>query len=590
MMPMLPSFRLLVVLLLAPFAGIAAADGPATVPGAEPKPPAADSAQPELSADLVYRLLVGDVALQRGDLAIAARAYHEAARDSGNAALARRATEIALAARQRSLALEAARLWARLDPDADRPKQLINALASGNASRALELGTETTATRADLEKALAKVAESPENLAAAFLDLNRLVAHGMDRAAAFRLVTDLARPYPGVAEAHFAVALAGYATGLADRAVLAASRDEVDAALRLKPDWDRAALLKGEILGKESPSAAISWLESFRATHPESKAVAGALAQHYIGAKRYAEARAVFEAMRSADPANRDLAFGLAAIAIQMKDWASAESLLLELKEAGYGENAIVEWYLAQVAEDTGRYQLAFERYQAVPDGERGWIARLRAAAMLGKLNRLPEARKYLAELPAVSIEQRVQVRQADAQLLRDAGDYPAAYAVLERGLDEFPDDTDLLYDLAMVAEKLDKLDVVERNLSRVIALKPDNPHALNSLGYTLVDRTPRVAEGYALIEKAHRLAPDDPFILDSMGWASYRLGRIGEAEDYLRRALAQRPDAEIAAHLGEVLWAKGERDGARAIWRAQLETSPDNPVLLETIRRLEPK
>ena len=589
-MPMLPSFRLL-VLFLSLSAGMAAADDPATAPGAEPKSPTTDAAgpaKPELSVDLMYRLLVGDVALQRGDLAIAARAYYEAARESGNAVLARRATEIALAARQRSLALDAARMWARLDPDADRPKQLVAALASGNASRALELGTETTATRAELEKALAKAAQSPENLAAAFLDLNRLVAHGMDRVAAFRLVADLAQPYPGVAEAHFAVALAGYATGLTDRAVVTASRDEVEAALKLKPDWDRAALLKGEILGKDSPSTAIAWLESFRATHPESKAVAGALAQRYIGEKRFAEARAVFEALRKSDPENRDLAFGLAAIAIQMKDWATAESLLLELKGVGYGENAIVEWYLAQVAEDTGRYQIAFERYQAVPEGERGWIARLRAAAMLGKLNRLSEARKFLAELPAVSIEQRVQVRQADAQLLRDAGDYAAAYAVLERGLTDFPEDTDLLYDLAMVAEKLDKLDVVERNLSRVIELKPDNPHALNSLGYTLVDRTARVAEGYALIEKAHRLAPDDPFILDSMGWANYRLGRFGEAEDYLRRAMAQRPDAEIAAHLGEVLWAKGERDGARAIWRSQLKASPDNAVLLETIRRLE--
>jgi uncharacterized protein HemY len=120
-----------------------------------------------------------------------------------------------------------------------------------------------------------------------------------------------------------------------------------------------------------------------------------------------------------------------------------------------------------------------------------------------------------------------------------------------------------------------------------VVELKPDDAQALNALGYTLVDRTTRTQEGLVLIEKAHKLAPDDPFILDSMGWAMFRLGRYGEAETYLRRAMKERPDAEIAAHLGEVLWAKGERERAQEVWQSQLKTNPDNPVLLETVRRL---
>jgi Flp pilus assembly protein TadD len=248
-----------------------------------------------------------------------------------------------------------------------------------------------------------------------------------------------------------------------------------------------------------------------------------------------------------------------------------------------------VELRLAQVAEETGRYALAFDRYRAVPDGERAWYAKLRAAAMLGKQNKLAEAKQFLADLPAVTIEQRVQVRQAEAQLLREAGDNAAAYAVLTQALTEHPDEPDLLYDSAMVAEKLDKVDVVEAQLSRLIELRPDNAQALNALGYTLVDRTSRTAEGAALIEKAHKLSPEDPFILDSMGWAQFRLGHLDQAEGYLRRALAERPDPEIAAHLGEVLWAKGERARAREVWQSQLKSSPDNPVLLETMRRLSP-
>jgi Flp pilus assembly protein TadD len=206
---------------------------------------------------------------------------------------------------------------------------------------------------------------------------------------------------------------------------------------------------------------------------------------------------------------------------------------------------------------------------------------------MLGKLGRVDEARRYLADLPAVTAEQRIQVEQAEAQILRDSGDTAGAFALLTQALAAHPDDPDLLYDVAMVAEKLGRLDVAEEKLSRLIELKPTNAHALNALGYTLVDRTPRIAEGLVLIERALALAPDDPFILDSMGWAQFRMGRLDEAEASLRRAMAERPDPEIAAHLGEVLWAKGDRARAQDLWDAQLKSAPDNAVLLETVRRL---
>ena len=562
---------------------------PASQPPSAPVPEAATPAKPrtDLTAETMYRLLVGDVALQRGDFAVAARAYLEAARDTGDAALARRATEIGLATRQRAIALEAARQWEKVEPDAERPRQLVKALgASGGSVEALAGGG---ATKAEVERALAAAAASPEALAAAFLELNRLFAHETDKAAAFRTVSDLAQPYPNVAEAQFAVALAGYASGLTELSIVTASRVAIDRALAQKPGWERAVLLKSEILNAESPDLAAAYLQSYLQGNPGSRSAAGALAQIYVGQKRYGEARAVFEALWATDKGNRDVQFGLAVLAMQGKDWKTAEALLEELDRADYGETGVVETYLAQIAEETGRTQLAYERYLAVPDSERGWLARLRAAAMLGKLGRVDEARRYLADLPAVTQEQRIQVRQAEAQLLRDAGDAAGAFAVLEKGLAEHPDDPDLLYDSAMIAEKLDRLDVVEARLTRLLEQKPDNAQALNSLGYTLVDRTPRVAEGFALIERAHKLSPKDPFILDSMGWALFRLGRLDAAEDYLRRAYAERPDAEIAAHLGEVLWVKGERDRAREVWQSQLGTTPESTVLVETMRRLMP-
>ena len=551
--------------------------------------PASGAADNGLSAELMYRLLLGDVALQRGEPALAARAYLEAARETRDPIFAKRATEIAVGARARALTVESARLWSEFDPSAQRPKQLIAALSGGAGAKGFDSPGVGNDLRAELERVLADAATSPAALGEAFLQLNRLLAHEPDKHATLRLVESVAKPYADLAEARFAVALAAFNTGLAELSTSSTALREVDRALVLKPGWERAAMMKAEILGKRSPAEAIDYLVLYLKAHPDSKAAAGSLAQYYVEQKRYADARAIFERFWAADKGNRDYEFAIAALAVQMKDWESAETLFEDLKRASYDENGGVELYLAQIAEETGRYALAFDRYRAVPDGERAWIAKLRAAAMLAKQNQMSEARRYLADLPAVTIEQRIQVRQAEAQLLRDAGDNTGAYAVLAQALVEQPDQTDLLYDIAMVAEKLDKIDVVEAQLTRLIELNPDNAQALNALGYTLVDRTPRTTEGAALIERAHKLAPQDPFILDSMGWAEFRMGNLDAAEGYLRRALAERQDAEIASHLGEVLWAKGERTRAREVWQSQLKSTPDNPVLLETMRRHAP-
>jgi tetratricopeptide (TPR) repeat protein len=564
-----------------------AQESPKSAPAQQsPKSTVAQESQ-GLTADLMYRLLVGDIALQRGDPARAARAYYDAARESRDPRLARRATEIAIAARQRALAVDAANLWAELDPTAERPKQVIAGLANGLGGSSADGRGFGPDLKSELERALAEAAAGGNRLGDAFLQLNRMLANEPDKTATFRLVQSLAQPYPSVPEANLAVALAAYNTGLNDPAITEAAMQAVDRALAQKPSWDQAVLLKAELLSRKSIDDASDYLVSFLKTDPESKVALSALAQIRIQQKRYAEAQDILKGLSAKDPNNREVQFGMAMLAIQMKDWGTAESLFQDLKRADYGEEGLVDFYLAQVAEESGNYELALERFRAVPDGERGWIAKLRAATMLGKLGRVEEARKYLSELPAETDEQRIQVRQVEAQILRDAADNARAYDVLNQALVSFPDDPDLLYDLAMVAEKLGKLDVAEAKLSRLIELKPSNAHALNALGYTLVDRTSRIEEGMVLIERALVLAPDDPFILDSMGWAQYRLGKLDEAEKSLRRALDERPDPEIAAHLGEVLWAKGDRDHARDIWQTQLKAAPDNAVLLETVRRL---
>ncbi len=577
---------------LALLAALGAPDAVAQ-PGITPDPAPAASVRPApgapgeegLSPELLYRILLGDVALQRGEPALASRAFLDAARESRDVRLARRAAEVAYGARQRVLAEQAARLWSELDPDAERPKQMLAVLASGTTARDLPEEGEGDL-RTKLERFLADAAASGAGVAEPFLQLNRLFAQQSDKEAVFRLIQELAAPYPASPEAQFAIGLAGYNTGLGNPAIAKSTTEAAERALALRPAWERAVLLKAEILAKGSRADAIAWLRSFLATSPDSKGGRAALAQYLVEERRYAEARAIYQKLWAENPTQREFQFGVAAISMQMKDWASAEEQLDELKVAGFGEDGIVELYRAQVAEETQRYDEAIKRYREVPDGDRGWFAKLRIATILGKQGKVDEARRYLADLPAVTIDQRVQVRQAEAQVLREAGDLKAAYAVLGKGLAEHPDAPDLIYDRAMIAEKLDRIDEAEAALRRLLELRPEDPQSLNALGYTLVDRTARIDEGFVLIQKAHALSPSDPFILDSMGWALYRLGRLDEAVNYLNRALNERPDPEIAAHLGEVLWAKGEPAKAREVWQSQLKVTPDNPMLLETVRR----
>jgi tetratricopeptide (TPR) repeat protein len=551
--------------------------------------PASPAVERELDADLFYRLLLGDVALQRGDLAVSARAYLAAARESDDPRLAERATEVAIASRERSLAHDAASLWTQLEPSADRPKRVLAALEADNGEGPLPSTAANDELRSRIGRVLAEAARSGPGVGEVFLQLNQLFSDQSDKRAVLSLVRDVAKPYPKTPEAHYAVALAAFSAGDDEPASAREAREEVDRALELRPTWERAAILKSEIVARDSPDAAMKGLAAFVDAHPEAKSAAGALAQQYVDRKRFAEARALMQKLWDREPASRDLEFAVATIALSMKDYPEAERLLQELKAAGYGEPGVIDLYLAQADEETRQWSKAIEHYKSVTEGDRAWLAKLRIGGLYGKQGNVAEGQRWLAGLNAVTKDQKIQLKQAEGQLLREAGDDAGAYRVLEKGLADNPDTPDLIYDLAMVAEKLDKVDEEESKLKRLVELRPDDAQALNALGYTLVDRTPRTDEGLAFIERAHRIAPRDPFILDSLGWAFYRMGRLDQAQRYLQQALDGRPDAEIAAHLGEVLWRRGERDKAMALWKAQLDTNPDNALLKETVKRFAP-
>jgi tetratricopeptide (TPR) repeat protein len=579
------AFRILVLALSAALAACAQQPPTTEVPApapqaaqkprvvvAKPEPASPPLPNVELSEELLYKLTLAEVALQRGQPHIAVQAYLELARETRDPRIAQRATEVAWNARFSSAALEAAGIWLQVDPGSAQARQVIAAL--------LVSQTRIADAQPHLEKWLAT---SPDTVGQSFLQLNALLARHQDKPEVLKLMQALAQPYPGVPEARLAVAQAAWNAGNQQVAL-----DEARTALKLNPEWEGAALFTAQVLQRRSSDEALRFLSDYLRDHPKARDVRLNYARLLVSTKNYPEARRQFEILVGEYPQNADVGMAVALLAMQASDYDAAETQLKRVLELNYNNPDLARFYLGQVNEERKRFDEALKWYGAITQGEQYIPAQTRYAGILARQGRLPEARKHLQDATASHPQLRVQLTQAEAQLLRDANAYQEAFDVLGQALAQMPDYPDLLYDHAMAAEKVNRLDILEANLRQLIKLRPDHAHAYNALGYTFADRNQRIDEAYRLIETALKLAPDDPFIQDSMGWVLYRMGRNQEGLDYLQRAFKQRPDAEIAAHLGEVLWALNQRDEAKKVWAEALKEHPDNELLRDTVKRFQ--
>jgi len=307
-----------------------------------------------------------------------------------------------------------------------------------------------------------------------------------------------------------------------------------------------------------------------------------------VNANQFDEAREQFALLTGEMPDNADVHVAAGLLSLQMADPDRAETYLTRALDQGYRDTELVRYYLGQVAEERKQDDLAISRYESVAKGEYLVSARTRHASILARQGRLDDSLNLLKSTEVTNDGQRIQLIQAEANLLRDAREFDAVYRLLDDAVRQQPDHVDLLYDRAMAAEKINKLEVTETDLRKVIRIKPDYAHAYNALGYTLLDKTGRLNEAAELLEKALSLAPDDAFILDSVGWMHYRKGNLEKAREYLERAWKLRQDPEIAAHLGEVLWMKGSRDEASKLWDTSLQSNPNNEALLEALRKFK--
>lgn len=543
----------------------------------------------ELNSSLMYELLLAEMSAYNNDPVAAYQLMLDAAQKSRSSQLYERAVEIALRARAGESALQAAQAWTRSAPgNKDATRYLLQILIGLN-----KLQDTVEPLKRDL------AAMPPKERSVAITLVPRYFVRATDKKLAARVMEqtmapELSSPVTGPA----AYAAIGTMRALAEDGSGALEAAKKGAALNRKAeDPVQLALALMDPQRPEAEALVLSHLQA--GTRPEMHM---AYVRKLLDGQRYAEASVQVLQINAMAPDFADAWLVRGSLALQDKKPADAQAALttfVQLRQAAISANhsdATVDRSLAQAyflladIADQNKQTDEAEHYLALIDSPQDAIrVQSRRAAILARQGKLDEARALIRAAPETVPEDARSKINAESQLLRDNKQFQLVYDFLKETVQRDPADTDLRYDLAMAAEKLDKLDEMETLLRQVIAEKPDYHHAYNALGYSLADRKLRLPEARELVQKALTFAPNDPFILDSLGWVEFRSGNLDQALQILRGAFQARPDAEIAAHLGEVMWSMGQQDQARAIWKTGLVQNPDNDTLLDTIKRLSP-
>ncbi len=553
----------------------AAAPAPTTAPpdqaqtptGAASAAPAADV----LTAPLLYDVLLGEIAGQRGRLDISGASYLDAARRSRDPRIAERALKIAVFAKQPALALEAARRWVVLDPESLEARQSLAVLA---------LRTQHTQEALEQFQYLLTHANEDTDPYQALLGL---LAREPDSARALEVMKALADLRPDDPEAHFTysrLAVHAQQWELAQR--------EVARALELRPDWVPALILQAQIdLKQGRKERARSGLEGALQRHPEDTDLRLAYARLLVDLDDFGAARAQYRKLLKAQPENGQVVYSLGLLSLEAGELDEARKLFQQLVTMEY-QIQQAYYYLGAIAEEQKKPEQAMQWYRKVDEGDHWLEVQIRMARLDALAGDVQEARERLRRVRLTHPGETQRMYLVEGEILSQIDWNEQAFQLYSEYLGSQPDDVEILYARALVAERLDRLQQAEKDFRHVLKLEPDNARALNALGYTLADRTDRYQEALGYVQKALAQTPDDPAVIDSMGWVLYRLGRLQEAREYLQKAYDMTKDSEIAAHLGEVMWALGDRDQAKALWGAARKADPGDRVLEDTVRRYQ--
>lgn len=545
---------------------------PAVAAGKQAPPAVKKPAIPrvQMTGDMLYKLLAAEMASQRGEYDKAAALYQELAQKTEDPRLAEKATRNGLFAHDDKVALSAVKNWLKQAPDSLEAREYAASLyiRAGRVDAALE----------QLKHILRLSADN------GFNTVGSLLARESNKDAALKVMRKFMADYPNNADAQYAYSYVAFRKGDMDTA-----RHAIEQALKLKPKWPRAIVFRARLLLVQGNTEdAINYLHGEVKKLPKEKQLHFAYAQVLLNAKRVEQAYDQFKQVLKLSPDDGEVLFTLGVLAIQLNYVEEAEKYLSKAVAVN-GRSDDLNYFLGQLAELQKKYDKAVDYYTDVNGGQYFFDAKIRKAALIAKQGDIAAARSTLHNLSILMPQRRVDIYLAEGDILRQAEMYKSAMKVYNEALGEFPDNGDILYARAFVAAKLNELDIAERDLLNILDRNPNNAEALNALGYTLADRTNRYDEALQYIKRALKLRPDDYFILDSMGWVQYRLGNYGEAVKFLKRAMEKSSDTEVAAHLGEVLWTMGKQEAARDVWQKALKVAPNDKVILEVMKRLEP-
>ena len=553
------------------------------------EPESAEPINSALDKILFYQILLGELNAQGGEPGAAYSLMLDAARKANDAKLYQRAVELALEARQGESALQAARAWRQALPNSREANAFLLQILVG-----LNRIGETVE---PLKRELA--ATDPKDRPAVISTIPRFFSRATDKKLASSVVEQVLADYlnpPNVGVA----ALTTMGRMRLENGDTAGAMEAATRAQALSPLDEGPALLALLMISPKTPQAE-GIVKKYLDGNPRYE-VRMDYARTLLDAQRYAESAEQLQRITTEKPDYSPAWLVRGSLEFQDNKPAAAEKSLkryIELAsaakaapDAAESGRGLTQAYLllAQIAEQRKDYAQAEQWLSRIDSAEDMIRAQTRRASILARQGKLEEGRKLLKSLPERNPEEARAKLAAEVQLLRDSKQNQTAYDLLVDATTRYPKDLEFTYDQAMLAEKLGRLDEMERLLRGVIAAKPDYHHAYNALGYSLADRNVRLPEAKKLIQKALEFAPGDPFITDSLGWAEFRMGNKTEAQRLLQGAFKQKPDAEIAAHLGEVLWSQGKRDQAIAIWKEGAQLNAENETLLETLKRLRVK
>ena len=539
-----------------------------------------------MGGELLYRLLISELQITQGQPGAGFSLTLDAARKDKRPELFQRAIQIALQARSGESALQAARAWTEALPGSAEAQRVVLQLVL-----ALDRPADIALPLRSLLRLVPAAERQPLILA-----LPQMLARLSDKAAALQAVTPLLQEAAGKQPLRAVAAwsslgrlqlAAGQKAQALESAQQAMARDRRSAL----PAWLALMLLEQRQPGADA--LVLLWLERGEGEDPDR--IRLEYTRLLIEQRRQSEARTQLNLLTRGQTSMAQvwLLDGLLYLQLEQMDEATESLqryLALPSGDAGRNGRGQAQLLLSQIAEKQGKLDTALDWLDRVEGQEAQATVQWRRALLLARSGRLAEARSQLRGLPAEGPADERRKLVTEAQLLRELGHYTESLSVYEEATQRFPQDSDLAYERAMVAEKAGRPDEMERLLRELIAHAPDYGHAYNALGYLLADRNQNLDEASELIRRAIALIPDDPFIQDSLGWVEFRLGNLAEARRILQAAFERRADPEIAAHLGEVLWTDGQPEAALTVWRQGLQLQADNDILLRTLQRLQVK